>query len=170
MSTSSAEPSSIAGLSREYRHHPKLVTPGETLALPAITLKWYDLARAKQPVPDSIARMARSHLVRDAARPTFEPRGLGYAILHRCGESFYFLIVCVWNQNNEVWESVHYKDGDAMADFAPFPRPGPHLPTFCVWELGPVWHEQQAWVRFLNSPRDASAGRAWLDDRLSGSV
>jgi len=24
-----------------------------------------------------------------------------------------------------------------------------HKPTLCVWELVPVWHEQQAWVRFL---------------------
>ena len=32
-----------------------------------------------------------------------------------------------------------------------------HRPTFCVWELGAVWHEQQAWSRYLRSSRDESA-------------
>ena len=61
-----------------------------------------------------------------------------------------------------------YKDGDAIADFALFPRDGAHKPTLCVWELVPVWHEQGAWVRFLASPRDETAARAWLADRFAG--
>ena len=42
--------------------------------------------------------------------------------------------------------------------------------TYCVRELGPVWHERNAWVRFLSSPRDDAAKQAYLADRLSGSV
>ena len=63
---------------------------------------------------------------------------------------------------------MFYKDGDAMADFEIFPREGAHKPTFCVWELVPVWHEQGAWERFLLSSRDEAAARAWWDDRFSG--
>jgi len=33
------------------------------------------------------------------------------------------------------------------------------VPAFCVWELVPVWHEQQAWKRFLESARDEAAAR-----------
>ena len=44
-------------------------------------------------------------------------------------------------------------------------RAGTRAP-YCVWELGPVWHEQQAWVRFLTSSRDAAAQQAYLDDRF----
>jgi hypothetical protein len=74
-------------------------------------------------------------------------------VLHRCGNDFYFLIVCTWRNSNELWQTVFYKDGDGMVDFAPFPREGAHKPTLCVWELVPVIHEQQTWVRFLGSTR-----------------
>lgn len=30
---------------------------------------------------------------------------------------------------------------------------GPHRPTFCAWELDAVWHEQQAWSRYLRTSR-----------------
>jgi hypothetical protein len=45
-----------------------------------------------------------------------------------------------------------------------------HRGSFCVWELGPVWHERHAWVRFLSSKRDAEAKLAYLNDRFSGLV
>jgi hypothetical protein len=115
-------------------------------------------------VPEEVTRLARQRLT---AAP-LEARGLGFVILHRCGEGFYFLIVCTWRGSNEVWQTVFYKDGEAMADFALFPRDGDHKPTLCVWELVPVWHEQGAWVRFLTSPRDEAAAEAWLADRFAG--
>ena len=43
-------------------------------------------------------------------------------ILHRCGNDFYFLIVTTWRGNNEVWETVYYKDGERMSDFELWPR------------------------------------------------
>jgi hypothetical protein len=42
--------------------------------------------------------------------------------------------------------------------------------TYCVWELGPVWHERHAWVRFLSSKRDEEAKLAYVNDRFSGLV
>jgi hypothetical protein len=69
-----------------------------------------------------------------------------------------------------MWQTVFYKDGDAMAEFALFPRDGAHKPTLCVWELVPVRHEQQAWTRFLASARDEAAARAWLGDRFAGAA
>ena len=47
---------------------------------------------------------------------------------------------------------------------------GNHRVTFCVWELGPVWHERHAWVRFLSSPRDNAAKLAYINDRFEGQV
>ena len=61
-----------------------------------------------------------------------------------------------------------YKDGGAMDDFALFPREKSHKPTFCVWELAPVWYEKRAWERFLNSPRNESAAYVWINDRYAG--
>jgi hypothetical protein len=153
-----------SGVDPAYRHIPKRVTPGEPLATPGAVFKWYGLYPEDRPIPDEIARLARTYL---AAHP-LEARGMGFAILHRCGEGFYFLLVSTWRFANEIWESVYYKDGEAMADFAPFPRDGVHKPAFCVWEMVPVWHEQKAWERFLGSARDEAAAQTWLGDRYAG--
>jgi hypothetical protein len=112
------------------------------------------------------AGLARAYLTNN----TLEARGLGFVILHRCGKEFHFLLVGTWRGNNEVWETVFYKDGDAMADFALFPREGVHKPTFCVWELAAVWHEKQAWERFLMSARDTAAAQVWLSDLYTGET
>ena len=68
---------------------------------------------------------------------------LGFVILHRCGEDFYFLLVCTWRNENELWETVWAKDGDADVFFRPWAIDGAHRPTFCVWELGAVVHERR---------------------------
>jgi hypothetical protein len=151
------------GVDAGYRHAPKRVTPGEPLETPGALLKWYGVHPEDRPVPEELTRRARSR-----AATASEARGLGFALLHRCGSDFYFLILCTWRNSNEMWQTVLYKDGDAMADFALFPRDGAHKPTLCVWELVPVWHEQGAWVRFLASARDEAAAQAWLGDRFAG--
>jgi hypothetical protein len=152
------------GVKENYEHAPKRVIPGESLETNGAVLKWYALHPQDRQVPDEIDRLARSFL----ARQTLEAKGLGFVILHRCGEDFYFLIVNTWRGSNEVWETVFYKDGEAMADFALWPRDGMHKPTYCVWELTPVWHEKESWERFLMSARDESAAQAWQQDVYAG--
>ena len=152
------------GVDVAYRHAPKHVTPDETLELSGAMLKWYAVHLQDRHVPTDIAQLARSYLKKTAV----EARGFGFVILHRCGNDFYFLIVSTWRNNNELWETVFYKNGDAMSDFAPFLRENIHKPTFCVWEMVPLWHEQKAWEHFLKSPRDEAAARAWLSDRYAG--
>lgn len=152
-----------SGIEVGYRHAPKRATPGEPLEAHGALLKWYGLHRDDAPVPEAVTRLARTRLGTAPLAAT----GLGFVILHRCGESFYFLIVCTWRNSNETWQTVFYKDA-SMAEFALFPREGEHKPTLCVWELVPVWHEQKAWERFLLSSRDESAAQDWLADRYSG--
>ena len=89
-------------------------------------------------------------------------------ILHRCGASFYFLLVCTWRSHNELWETVWAKAGDHDPCFRPWPREGTHVPTFCVWELGAVSHEREAWSRYLSSARDDEARRAYLSSSYAG--
>ncbi len=119
------------GIDPGYRHIAKRAAPGEVLRLPGAVLKWYAVSPEDRPVPEGITQLARAHLL--GSPP--EARGLGFVILHRCGADFYFLLVSTWRNNNELWETVLYKNGDAMADFALFPRDESHKPTFCVWEL-----------------------------------
>ena len=155
------------GVGQSYKHGPKRATPTEPVEGNSVFLKWYWLAPEDRQVPDEIDRLARSFLARQT---NLEAKGLGFVILHRCGEDFYFLIVNTWRGNNEVWETVFYKNGDAMADFDLWPRDGMHKPTFCVWELAPVWHETKSWERFLMSARDEAAAKIWQRDLYSGAA
>jgi len=152
------------GVDPGYRHYPKRVTPGEPIELPGALLKWYGLHPEDRPIPEGLTRLAHARFT----KTTLEARGLGCVVLHRCGNDFYFLIVCTWRNSNELWTTVFYKDGDRMADFEIFPRDGAHKPMLCVWELVPVWHEQKAWERFLTSARDEAAAQEWLGDRYAG--
>ena len=155
-----------SGVNVGYQHVPKRVTPGESIETNGAVLKWYALHSEHGPVPDGIDRLARSYLTTNA----LEAKGLGFVILHRCGNDFYFLIVCSWRGNNEVWQTVFYKDGEAMTDFALWPREGMHKPTYCVWELAPVWHETKSWEQFLKSARDETAAQVWQRDLYSGAA
>ena len=150
-----------SGIDAGYRHAPKVAPGGEPLELPGTLLKWYGLHYEDKPIPDAITQLARYYL----KKTPLEAGGFGFVILHRCNNDFYFLIVSTWRGNNELWETVFYKNGDKMADFALFPRDGQHKGTYCVWEMQPMWHERAAWETFLNSARDEKAAKAWLADR-----
>ena len=156
---------------REYHHDDKLVTPGKSLDIRGSRLKWYDIAKAQTPVPEMIQALARSFLIAEALRRHWELQDdLGFVLLHRCGRNFYFLIVCTWRGSNELWETVYFKENDATQGFSHYPCEQCHKGTFCVWEMGAVWHETQAWSRFLRSPRLPQDEAAYLDARFAGAV
>jgi hypothetical protein len=154
-----------------YRHHDKVAATAPSLALGDTVLKWYDIAPDDTPVPLAVRALARRCL-RDAWRDgaVGELGELGFVILHRCGEDFYFLLVCTWRNENELWETVWAKDGAADVLFRPWPIEGAHRPTFCVWELGAVVHERDAWARYLLSARTEAASHAYLRDTYGGLV
>jgi hypothetical protein len=153
------------GVDPAYRHIPKRITNAEPLDTGGALLKWYHLAPEDRPVPEEISRLARRYLLEKAKG---EVKGLGFTVVHRCGSDFYFLLSSTWRNANELWEAVDYKDGEKMADFAPFPREAAQKPCYCVWELVAVMHERDAWTRFLSSSRDEAAAEAWLADRCAG--
>jgi len=169
--SATADLPAITNVAAGYIHRDKLITPGAPVALPGARLKWYDIALADAPVPAEIRALARDFVLREDQAGTLKVSGdLGFAVLHRCGADFYFLLVNTWRNENELWETVYAKDGRQQPDFRLFPLPGPHRGTFCVWELGAVWHEQQAWRRYLRSERDDAARRAYLADSCEGPV
>jgi hypothetical protein len=161
----------IGNHAADYVHRDKLVEPGEPIRLPGAVLKWYDLARPETPVSPEVRSLARAFLERECIDRTPEiAGGLGFAVLHRCGGDFYFLLVSTWRNENELWESVYAKDNAAQPEFRTFTFTGSHRGTYCVWELGVAWHEQQAWRRYLLSARDDGAKRAYLADLYRGPV
>ena len=149
----------------DYVHRDKLAIPRVGLVIQRSHLKWVNIALPETPVPTEIETLART-FVRGAGVAS----NLGFVILHRCGESFYFLLVSTWRNENELWESVYAKANVAETDFRPFTFDSSHRGTFCVWELGVVWHEQQAWKRFLISKRSPDDVMLYLNDHYEGPV
>ncbi len=80
------------------------------------------------------------------------------------------LLLTTWRNTNEMWESVYVKDLTQAGGYESLMFESNPRGTYCVWELGPVWHERHAWVRFLSSKRDEEAKLAYVNDRFSGMV
>ncbi|HEY3011032.1 MAG TPA: hypothetical protein VGJ63_23660 [Micromonosporaceae bacterium] len=154
----------------DYVHVTKRITPRSPLTLPAAYLKWYDLCREDQEIPADIDAEARDFIAGEAAAGRLPIAGdLGFVVNHLSGEHVYLLLVFTWRSNNEMWESVYYKD---VRDGGPF-RIGPqgtHRGMICVWEFGAVAHEQLAWTRYLRSARDEAAKREYAESQFSGTI
>ena len=158
-------------VSREYSHSAKEARPAPLLPLDCALLKWYDLAPADAPVPRDVRQTARADLFAASRSGALGLEDdIGFAILHRCGESFYFLLICTWRNDNELWETVWAKASHEEIGFGPWHVAQRHHPTFCVWELGVVCHEQRAWATYLRSARDAAAKDAYLASVYEGAV
>jgi hypothetical protein len=154
-----------------YEHYPKLIIPGDGLTVAEGHLKWYDIRREEAVISEHVKREARAFLQAEIDGKRLNISGdLGFVILHLCGESFFFLIVCTWRNTNELWETVYSKDTAAPGPFQLFPSGSAHKPAFCVWELGAVVHEQKAWTEYLYSARNEEARLAWIGDRFRGMV
>lgn len=161
----------IQSVANDYQHYDKFVEPDEQIELQNSRLKWYNIAKADEPVLPEIRDLARFFLETESARGNLQDFGeLGFVILHRCGADFHFLLVNSWRNGNELWESVYAKIDAGQKDFQPFAFENLHRGTFCVWELAAVWHEQQAWKRFLLSARDVKAKQIYLQDRYHGEA
>lgn len=155
----------MTSVSPNYVHVRKRLSAGEGIELPGVGFKWYDLRREDREIGDDVRKEAREFLRTEIGGIT--PRGeLGFVILHRVGDA-YLLLVCTWRNDNELWETVYFKDS---AGFELMPFREVAKGTYCVWEMGAILHEQQAWIRYLFSTRDAEAARAYLADLHPGGL
>jgi hypothetical protein len=156
----------------EYRHRAKSALPQDELALPGLRLKWYQLVPAGYTVSEALERESRERIRADveAGRIDFGST-MGFVILHIAGAAseVAMLIVSTWRNCNEIWETVYLKDLPNDGPYRVYERSG-HLPTYCVWELGVVWHERNAFERYLYSARGAAAVEQYFADRYAGAV
>jgi hypothetical protein len=170
MAQSTIPLANLGNVPTEYQHYPKLITPAEDLILPQAHLKWYDVRRGEAAIDANVRLQAREFLRSETGSGRLNITGeLGFAILHLCGESFFFLIVCTWRNANEMWETVYTFDRKPGGQFQLVPQ-GTHMEVICVWELGAVLHERAAWTRYLYSVRDEQAKIAYLEDRFTGTA
>lgn len=154
-----------------YLHRAKDAAPGPVSLVGAAVLKWYDLHEPAHRISPDTRSLARTALRDFGASLTRDQAG--FVILHQCSANFAFLLIGLWRGNNELWQSVLYID-TPLTDFAPFapayPAPPNLRPTFCVWELGIVAHEAEAWQRYLTSDRTAADLELWQTDNFHGTV
>ncbi|MET9295713.1 hypothetical protein [Streptomyces sp. NPDC003077] len=156
----------LGNIPADYVHVRKNIRPADLLTVPGAIFKWYDVYADDRDVPKDVREEAREYLAAEAAAGRLELRGeIGFTLLHRAGDK-YFLLVCVWRNNNEMWQGLFYKDD---AGFLPYPlHEGVPRPTQEVVELDATSHERRGWSRYLQSTRDEAAKRAYLDDLCRG--
>jgi len=143
----------------KYASPKGIFVPGKT------RFKWYDLA--EDPSVISAQDIINAKTCIQNAEENFQNKDdLGFVIMHRCGEH-YLLLVCTWRSENELWESVYY---NGSGKFEVWDRNTIHLPTYCVWEMGIVYHESGAWKKFLGTGRTEVDQQNYLDDFFEGKV
>jgi len=159
----------LGNIPQEYEHHQRLVTPGLALSLGDAYLKWYDIHRSELSITEELIQESRSFLQAEvqAGRLNIQNE-LGFVLLHRC-DSVVFLFMNTWRNLNELWNIVYFKDLTNDGTFQPVLKEG-HAPAFCVWEMAPIWHERQAWDRYLYSKRSEADKSAYLSDQLTSLV
>jgi hypothetical protein len=170
MTTQLPDLTSFGNIPGDYVHTPKFAEPGEDIALHDGYLKWYDVRPEQAVIPAEVRAEARQFLHDESEAGRLKLDGdLGFVVFHLCGESFYFLIVLTWRNQNEMWESLYGQDVKQGGGFQMIPQ-GTHLEVICVWELGAVLHERQAWTEYLMSARTEEDKRAYLESRFTGPV
>ena len=151
-----------------YTYSKKLVVPREDLSLSNAYLKWYDIRPSDVEITEEQLAESRAFIAAEVERLKFDGE-LGFVLLHRAGP-WLLLMLMTWRNTNEIWESVYAKDLSGAGGYCLTEFESSHRGTFCVWELGPVWHERHAWVRFLSSKRDVAAKLEYVNDRFAGLV
>src|SRR5688572_15052437 len=158
------------GVAEGYRHYQKRISPSLDFETTGIRLKWYDISFTTAPISPELSAEARGFLLAEIQSGEFTPGNeLGFAVLHDCGDVV-FLLVCTWRNSNELWETVYVKLPDNGGGFEPLRHSDQHKPAFCVWEMGAVAYEAQAWSRYLASARDDNARETYFFDMYAGVI
>lgn len=150
-------------------HEPRVVAPGADLTIPGAILKWYHVRPGDLVVPPGLDRAARAFLREEVAAERLDlGHGLGFVVLDY-SHAQASLSVNIWSQRHELWQARYACPADGEPTFTRL-RPGIDAPTASIWELAPLWHERESWVRYLTSERDDTAKQAYLSDRLVAVV
>lgn len=170
--TTSANMLSLAALGNvpaSYVHESRAAVALDPLVVPGAIFKWYHVHRVGEAIPPELDARARETLRATAAAGWNLSYGLNFALMH-LSTAQGFLIAGVWRAHQEMWERIYIWDRARPDAFIAVEPDGLEIPCACVWELGVICHERQAWQRYLFSPRAEADKRAWLADVYSGPV
>lgn len=159
----------VGGIPANYAHEDREMTPGQPLQFSNGIVKWSSVHRTGTPVPPEETEAAREFVLGlDHDGMLDVDQGLGF-VVHHVSTAHAFLLIGFWRDKNELWMTHRYRAVDEPAGaFKRAPIDGISTPFACVWELLPIWHERNAWSRYLKSTRDQAAKEAYLADGPSG--
>lgn len=159
----------VGNLPPDYVHRDREAAPGDPILLSNAIVKWNSVFLAGEPIPMEETRAA-GEFVRalDRMGQLDVADGLGFVVHHK-STAHAFILIGFWHDKNELWEAGYSRAvGDPIDRFAKNAYDGRSAPFACVWELSPIWHERNAWSRFLTSERDLAAKQTWLADVYAG--
>jgi hypothetical protein len=156
-------------VSSTYQHRPKFVRPGPALVTNDVYLKWSLIEPEPLPITPTQINEAQEFLLEELNSGRLKlTNEVGFVVQHRCAKVL-ILYVCTWRGDNEVWETLYHTVVEPQARYK-VTQCENTSPTFCVWVLPVVLHEQRAWVKYLESSRDHLAQEAYLSDQLTVQV
>ncbi|MER6673257.1 hypothetical protein [Streptomyces sp. NPDC000983] len=145
----------------------KLLTVPPPIEVAGRRIKRYHVTADPDGIAPEVARAAYAFLPELLPEPDGTPAAT-FVVLHRGGDDGAYLNAYSW-----VWDNVlHFRGGAAGQpvlgcpdrDPAHFVAPG--MPWIgCVWELPPIQHERDAWVRHMLAPETPDL-EAYLADSL----
>jgi len=160
----------IANVPEDYKSMPRTSVYTGLIISPELILKTYQMLKADEHFNPSLVANACRFLEREIERKKVDPMsGMGFAIL-----STDMLNVARWGAGgnarvlfNQLYQfSPNMKDPLDWSDRLSIEKSG----SFCIWELGIVANEKEAWKRYLASKRTAEDKKAYLDSRMEGDL
>jgi len=169
------------GKIENYVHEPRSVASISLLVTDPLILKLYSMSKTKTPEKlgdDYVSPYAEdAHSIRNKCARKFlkdeiltekiEPlTGMGFAII-----SDDMLDVAVWdNENPIVLKNRIYtyqlKASGLETELQDINKIG----AFCVWELGIVNHERNAWMNYLQSGKTVNDKQVYLENVIEGEL
>ncbi len=154
----------------DYNYYEKKVESGELLILPEACFKWYNLFPIKNEINQEQVFETREFIKEEINSGRLKlDKEIGFVILHRAGD-YLLLLITTWRNTNEMWESVYYKRVEQSDNYKQMEFKNNHKGTYCVWELSIVWHERNAWLKFIQSKHNEEAKLKYLNELFSGIV
>ena len=157
----------IGNIRKDYRHEPRHVSYTGLVASPNLVMKLYAMFK-KLPVSWDLIVDAKKFLVLETETERIEPlTGMGFAIL-----SEDTLNVARWDKEspivlkNQVYGYINLENKIGFAELLNTQEVG----SFCIWELGIVNFEKNAWKEYLASERKEQDKKQYLDSVINGGL
>lgn len=159
-----------------YEHKPTKVAPIGLITSPDLVLKMYDMVSVGDIGDFDKVVDAKKFISAEISRGRISSEtGLGFSILSkdmlsvvRWGREYPIVTIQTLYQFNPMTQEqlrmLGRKSVFDSAEVLDLNKVG----SFCIWELGIVAHEKEAWKKYFASGRTSEDKKRYLDDTIRG--